>query len=129
MLVPNLILTFIVHSLSALLCSTLLYRCHPTIHCTSTIIIYIYMYISHIILYETQFWVSILLTKQPFLISGIEDYDKAKDSALGAMGLFAVTLVYSIYKVYNPTEVKEEIEAQGMEGYQLNTGATSYGTR
>lgn len=72
---------------------------------------------------------SILLTKQPFLISGIDDYDTAKDSALGAMGLFAVTLVYSIYKVYNPTEVKEEIEAYGMEGYQLNTGATSYGTR
>jgi hypothetical protein len=70
-----------------------------------------------------------LLTKQPFLISGIDDYDKAKDNALGAMGLFAVTLVYSLYRVYNPIQEKEEMEAQGMEGYQLNTGATSYGTR
>lgn len=75
------------------------------------------------------FWVSILLTKQPFFMTGIDDFDKAKDNALGAMGLFAVTLVYSIYKVYNPTVEKEEDEVVGMEGYQLNTGATEYGSR
>jgi hypothetical protein len=70
-----------------------------------------------------------LLTKQPFYINGIDDVDKAKDNALGAMGLFAVTLIYSIYKVMNPTEVKPDEQVQGMEGYQLNTGATEYGTR
>ena len=70
-----------------------------------------------------------MLKTQPFFISGIDDYDHAKDNAVGAMGLFAVTLLYSIYKIYNPTEEKLEDEAQGMEGYQLNTGATGYGSR
>jgi hypothetical protein len=62
-------------------------------------------------------------------MTGIDDFDKAKDNALGAMGLFAVTLVYSIYKVCNPTVEKEEEEALGMEGYHLNTGVTDYGSR
>ena len=78
---------------------------------------------------STQFWVSILLTKQPFYISGIDDYDVAKDNAVGAMGLFAVTLIYSLYKVYNPSMEKEEEIDLGMEGYQLNTGVTEYGSR
>jgi hypothetical protein len=74
--------------------------------------------------------VTILLTKQPFYINGIEDVELAKDNAFGAMGLFAVTLLYSIYKIFNPTEVvKVDEQVQGMEGYQLNTGATEYGTR
>jgi len=70
-----------------------------------------------------------LLTKQPFFISGIDDPEHCKKSAFGAMGLFALTLTWSIYKIYNPTPEKEEIEAEGMEGYQLNTGATEYGSR
>jgi len=70
-----------------------------------------------------------MISKQPFFITGIDDFDKAKDNALGAMGLFAVTLVYSIYKIYNPTVEKEDEEVLGMEGYQLNSGATEYGSR
>jgi hypothetical protein len=72
--------------------------------------------------------VSILLTAQPFFVNGIEDYDVAKNNALGACGCFAVTLIYSLYKIYNPSEKLEEYEGQGMEGYQLNTGVSSYGS-
>ncbi len=77
-----------------------------------------------------QLWVSIILEKQPFFINGIEDYEEARENAVGAMGLFAITLLYSIYKIYNPSEDKDELEAEGMEGYQLNTGvAPGYGSR
>lgn len=61
---------------------------------------------------------------------GFENPQEAKDNAYGAMGLFALTFVYSMYKVYNPDEEKESQEAVGMEGYQLNTtGLPNYGTR
>ena len=51
----------------------------------------------------------------------------AKKNAIGAMGLFMVTLAYSIYKIQYPDE-KETPEPEGPEGYQLNTGATEYGS-
>lgn len=74
------------------------------------------------------FWVSIMLTAQPFFINGIDDYDVAKNNALGACGCFAVTLIYSMYKIYNPSQKGDEYEGQGMEGYQLNTGMATYGS-
>ena len=75
-----------------------------------------------------QFWVAIILTKQPFFLIGINDVEVAKDNAIGAMGLFALTLVYSVYKIYFPdAEKEEEPESAGMEGYQLNSGAADYG--
>ena len=46
------------------------------------------------------------------------------------MILFVITLVLSVYNIYNASPDKEELEAEAAEGYQLNTnGATSYGTR
>ena len=70
-----------------------------------------------------------MLEKQPFFMTGFDDPEEAKNNAYGAMGLFALTFVYSMYKVYNPAEAKEEQEAVGMEGYQLNTEVPNYGTR
>lgn len=67
-----------------------------------------------------------LLQTQPFYLTGIEDADEARKNALGAMGLFMVTLAYSLYKIQFPS--KEEPNVQGPEGYQLNTGATEYGS-
>ena len=68
-----------------------------------------------------------LLEYQSFYITGIEDADEAKKNAIGAMGLFLLTLAYSMYKIYFPDE-KETPEPEGPEGYQLNTGATEYGS-
>mmetsp|Transcript_17177 Transcript_17177/g.20985 ORF Transcript_17177/g.20985 Transcript_17177/m.20985 type:complete len:91 (+) Transcript_17177:140-412(+) len=73
------------------------------------------------------FWVSVLLAKQPFFITGIDDFDTARENANGAMGLFVVTLAYSLYKIYFPTK-EDTIDTSGPEGYQLNTGATEYGS-
>jgi hypothetical protein len=38
----------------------------------------------------------VLLTKQPFYIGGIDDYEKAKGSAFGAAGTFFVLFVVSM---------------------------------
>ncbi len=76
---------------------------------------------------KNQAWVAVLLSTQPFYLTGIEDADEAKKNAIGAMGLFMVTLAYSIYKIQFPSE-KEIPEPEGPEGYQLNTGATEYGS-
>ena len=74
-----------------------------------------------------QAWVAILLQTQAFYITGLDDEVAAQKNALGAMGLFMVTLAYSLYKVQYPD--KEEIaEVEGPEGYQLNTGAPAYGS-
>ena len=73
-----------------------------------------------------------MVSKQPFFIAGLEDPDKAKDSAFGAMIMFCLTLAYSIYSIFttNPDNEKEELgEGSGMEGYQLNTGVADYGAR
>jgi hypothetical protein len=69
-----------------------------------------------------------MLSTQSFYITGIDDADEAKKNALGAMGLFMVTLAYSLYKVYFPGQKEDTVESMGQEGYQLNTGAAAYGT-
>lgn len=68
-----------------------------------------------------------MLQTQSFYITGIEDEDKAKSNALGAMGLFMLTFAYSMYKIYYP-EKEEMVVPEGQEGYQLNTGAPAYGS-
>ena len=40
--------------------------------------------------------VGVLLTKQPFYIAGIEDYERAKGSAYGAAATFVVVFVVSM---------------------------------
>ena len=74
-------------------------------------------------------WVAVLLTYQPFFISGIEDTDHAKGSAIGAMIMFFITLILSVYNIYNASPDKDDLEIENAEGYQLNNGATDYGTR
>ena len=72
-----------------------------------------------------------MLTFQPFFIHGIEDAAKAKTSAIGAMIMFIVTLVLSVYNIYNASPDKDDLEGEGAEGYHLNNGngTTDYGTR
>ena len=74
-----------------------------------------------------QAWVAVLLQTQPFYLTGIEDADEARKNALGAMGLFMLTLAYSLYKIQFPDK-EVTPEPEGPEGYQLNTGATEYGS-
>lgn len=69
-----------------------------------------------------------MLETQPFYLTGIEDSEEAKKNALGAMGLFMVTLAYNMYKIYFPDEEKAEEAVDGPEGYRLNAGATEYGS-
>jgi hypothetical protein len=70
-----------------------------------------------------------MLTFQPFFISGIEDAATAKTSAIGAMCMFAITMILSVYNIYNASPDKDDLEIESAEGYQLNNGATDYGTR
>jgi hypothetical protein len=46
--------------------------------------------------YRMQLFVSILLTKQPFFVSGIADYSKARQAAYGAMWAYVVSFGLSI---------------------------------
>jgi len=80
-----------------------------------------------------QLWVGIILTAQPFFISGIEDYDQAKSSAFGAMAMFIVTFVASLLGLWYDSQKKSEetvTESGAPEAdYHLSTGdVPTYGT-
>jgi len=68
-----------------------------------------------------------LLQTQPFYITGLEDTDEARFNALGAAGLFLLTLVYSLYKIQFPGK-SDMISPEGEEGYHLNQNAPIYGS-
>ena len=71
-----------------------------------------------------------MISTQSFYIAGLEDPEKAKGSAFGAMFMFILTFGASIYGIHHDAASKqEEIQPEGGEGYQLNTGATEYGSR
>jgi len=70
-----------------------------------------------------------MINKQAFFISGMEDPQTASGSAFGAMIMFVVTFVFSLYGIYYESAKAAELEAEGSEGYQLNTGAPEYGSR
>jgi len=75
-----------------------------------------------------------MLVTQPFFIGGIEDEDKAKTSAFGAMGMFAFTFIASMAGLWYDSQYKAEpIEAgEGGDGaeYHLSSESVpkSYGT-
>jgi len=71
----------------------------------------------------------VLLTYQPFFISGIEDEAVALQSAWGAMVMFICTFFLSLYGIYHDSQNKVE-GSDSPEGYSLNPGsATQYGSR
>lgn len=70
-----------------------------------------------------------MLKHQAFFISGIEDVDTASGSAFGAMIMFVLTFVFSLYGIYYDSTKQSEIASDDAENYQLNTGATEYGSR
>jgi hypothetical protein len=73
-----------------------------------------------------------MIHTQSFFIAGLDDPQLAKESAFGAMTMFAVTFVLSILGIFYDNNFKktgmEETEHEA-EGYVLNTGeAMGYGT-
>jgi hypothetical protein len=77
-----------------------------------------------------QLYVGILLSTQPFLISGIEDEEHAKSSAFGASGMFAFTFIASLGGIWYDSNYKAQpIEGESEVEYHLSKDApTSYGT-
>mmetsp|Transcript_10981 Transcript_10981/g.15481 ORF Transcript_10981/g.15481 Transcript_10981/m.15481 type:complete len:103 (-) Transcript_10981:167-475(-) len=75
-------------------------------------------------------WVGIMLSSQPFFMTGIDDVDEAKSSAFGAMGMFLFTLIASLVGMFYDAQKKgEELDAEPAEGYQLNQDEMpAYGT-
>jgi hypothetical protein len=81
--------------------------------------------------FDLQLWVGVIISQQSFFIAGLEDADEAKNSAFGAMGMFAFTFVASIAGIWYDSNYKQEpiAEEEAAEGYQLSTGDTpTYGT-
>jgi hypothetical protein len=73
-----------------------------------------------------------MIIKQPFYIGGLEDEERCKDSAVGALGLFIVTFVSSItflwYDSYNrdnwievATHEERDLLPRGMSSYNVRT--------
>jgi hypothetical protein len=58
-----------------------------------------------------QVLIGTLLIRQPFLIQDIDDYDKAKQSAFGAAGLYFFTFLLSSY--FFLKEGRAELSGQG----------------
>jgi len=78
-----------------------------------------------------QLWVGVMISTQPFFIAGIEDAEKCKSSAFGAMVMFIVAFVLSIAGIYyDKANPKEEESPEMPEGYSLNAvPQTEYGSR
>ena len=71
-----------------------------------------------------------MINYQSFYIAGLTDPDTAKHSAVGAMIMFIIGFGLSILGIKKDGEAKkEEIEAVGEEGYQLNNEVPDYGSR
>lgn len=79
-----------------------------------------------------QLWVGVMLTTQSFFIAGIEDEEKAKSSAFGAMGCFIFTFAASVAGIwYDSNKSPSDIVETDMpeSEYQLQTdNVRSYGT-
>ena len=79
-----------------------------------------------------------MLSTQPFFIAGIEDEEKARSSAFGAMGCFIVTFLLSVAGIWYDSGSKggdDGIDTSVTNGYQpeseyqLQTdNVPSYGT-
>lgn len=72
-----------------------------------------------------------MISKQSFFIAGIEDAEEAKNSAFGAMGMFAFTFFASLAGIWYDSKYKQvPLDTdEAAEGYQLSTGdVPTYGT-
>lgn len=70
-----------------------------------------------------------MINYQSFYIAGLSDPATCKSSAIGAMIMFIIVFGLSIVGIKKDGEAKkEEIEAVGEEGYQLNNGVPDYGS-
>ena len=88
-----------------------------------------FVYLSHSCRVLLQLWVGVLVSTQSFFINGIDDAESAKTSAFGAMGMFCVTFLLSIYGIYHDANNKADSIEEAPEGYALQGGATTdYGT-
>jgi hypothetical protein len=59
-----------------------------------------------LLIFFLQLLVATLLTKQPFFIGGIDDYDQARGAAYGAMWAYVVSFVISV--VIGVREARQE---------------------
>jgi len=78
-----------------------------------------------------QLWVGIMVQSQSFFIAGIEDEEKARSSAFGAMGMFLVTFVASLGGMWYDSRYKAEPLSEGGSDseYYLSQGdVPTYGT-
>jgi hypothetical protein len=95
-----------------------------------------YRFICNAFLFShSQLWVGVMLTTQPFFISGIEDVDNAQKSAYGACFMFLFTFVVSAIGMwYDSTFGKKPAASDGdgiVTDYQLAGGVQdfpNYGT-
>lgn len=55
-----------------------------------------------------QLYVGVLVSTQPFFISGIEDQEKAQTSAFGATGMFLFTFLASMGGIWYDSMYKVE---------------------
>ena len=60
-----------------------------------------------------QLYVGILVSTQPFFISGIQDKEKVKASAFGATGMFLFTFLASMGGVWYDSQYKVEPVSNG----------------
>jgi hypothetical protein len=100
----------------------------PTIPC----VLFVLFSRTFLFVFPLQLFVGVLLSTQPFFLTGIEDEEKAKGSAFGAAGTFAVTFFASLGGVWYDSIHKKEPAAEGEEpesGYHLSQDQPiSYGT-
>ena len=79
-----------------------------------------------------KFWVVVMITKQPFYLNGLEDEEKCRESAVGALALFLVTFVSSIGFIWYDsrnryrwdeiaTEEDHDLLPRGMSAYNIRT--------
>ena len=78
---------------------------------------FIYFFVSQ------QSWVGILLMKQPFLIAGIEDVERAKSNAFGAAGIFFFTFLSCV--TYMAKESRHQLPPMIQRAASFGNGRSS----
>ena len=79
-----------------------------------------------------QFWVIMMITKQPLLVRGMEDEQNCKENAIGALALFIVTFIGSLtFQWFDSksrdrweqlsTEDPNDLLPSGMSRYNIRT--------